>query len=107
MTECHDATTEQGRPDEAAPDKLVPNGPAVSEGDERQELESAIATWRSELGDEGSVSASLVQDRLLDLWGLLPEGEIRSEVETWLVETLQRHLYQVAEIERRLDSVLA
>lgn len=110
MTECDDATTEQERPDDAAPggttvpDDTMPEG---SGGDGREELEAVIATWRRELGDQVSVPASLVQDHLLDLWGLLPEGASRAEVESWLVETLQRHLYQVDEVARRLDTVLA
>jgi hypothetical protein len=69
-------------------------------------VEAFVAQWRSELGDEGSVSASDVQDRLLDLWGNLPEGSTRSQVERWLTETLERHLYAVEDVQRRLESVL-
>ena len=53
-----------------------------------------------------SVPASVVQDCLLDLWGHLPEGETRTEVERWLTETLERNLYAVADIDARLASVL-
>ena len=49
-----------------------------------------------------SVPASVVQDGLLDLWGHLPEGETRTEVERWLTETLERSLYSVAR--RPLDA---
>jgi hypothetical protein len=48
----------------------------------------------------------LVQDCLLDLWGFLPEGETRTEVERWLTETLERQLYVVADVDARLASVL-
>ena len=46
------------------------------------------------------------QDGLLDLWGLLPEGDTRAEVERWLTETLERNLYVVADIDARLSTVL-
>ena len=69
-------------------------------------VEAFVASWRGELGEQGSVSASDVQDRLLDLWGSLPEGETRSLVERWLTETLERHLYQVEDVRRRLETVL-
>jgi hypothetical protein len=70
-------------------------------------VEPIIAAWRSELDGQGSVSATDVQDRLLDLWGRLPEGEVRAEVERWLTETLARHLYAAADIDARLEQVLA
>lgn len=70
-------------------------------------LEPIISAWRSELDGHGSVSATDVQDRLLDLWGRLPEGEVRAEVERWLTETLARHLYAVEDIDARLEQVLA
>ena len=69
-------------------------------------VEAMIETWVAELGREGSVSATEVQDRLLDLWGRLPEGEARANIERWLTETLERHLYQVSDVEARLSSVL-
>ena len=53
-----------------------------------------------------SVPASVVQDALLDLWGHLPEGEIRTEVERWLTETLERNLYSVGDVDARLAHVL-
>jgi hypothetical protein len=40
------------------------------------------------------------------LWGFLPEGDIRTQVERWLTETLERNLYAVADIDARLSSVL-
>ncbi len=70
-------------------------------------LEPIISAWRSELGGQGSVSATDVQDRLLDLWGQLPEGDVRSEIERWLTETLARHLYAAQDIDARLERVLA
>jgi hypothetical protein len=68
--------------------------------------ESVIAEFRRQLEGQVSVSASLVQDRLLDLWGSLPAGERRAEVERWLTETLERHLYKAADVDARLASVL-
>lgn len=70
-------------------------------------LEPMISAWRSELDGQGSVAAADVQDRLLDLWGRVPEGEVRSEIERWLTETLARHLYAAADIDARLERVLA
>jgi hypothetical protein len=70
------------------------------------ETESLVAEFRRQLDGQVSVSASVVQDRLLDLWGLLPEGEVRTEVERWLTETLERNLYQVSDVDARLASVI-
>ena len=72
-----------------APDILDPVAPLVT-------------AWRAELAGQVSVSAGSVQDRLLDLWSQLPEGDRRSIVEAWLTETLSRHLYPVPELEERL-----
>ena len=63
--------------------------------------------WLAELADQVSVPASEVQDHLLDLWGALDEGSARVEVERWLTETLGRNLYAVADINERLDELLA
>jgi hypothetical protein len=70
-------------------------------------VEAFVAQWRQELASQSSISASHVQDRLLDLWGSLPESATRSEVERWLTETVARHLYAVNDINTRLESVLA
>jgi hypothetical protein len=66
------------------------------------EVAPLAEAWRAELSGQTSVAAGDVQDRLLDLWAQLPEGDRRSVVEAWLTETLARHLYPVAEIEERL-----
>jgi hypothetical protein len=71
------------------------------------QTEAAIAAFRRQLEGQISVSASTVQDSLLDLWGLLPEGDSRTLVESWLTETLGRSLYAVTDIDARLTSVLA
>jgi DNA-directed RNA polymerase specialized sigma24 family protein len=68
--------------------------------------EAALASFRRQLEGQVSVPASVVQDALLDLWGHLPEGEIRSEVERWLTETLERSLYSVGDVDARLANVL-
>ena len=70
------------------------------------QTEAAVAAFRRQLEGQISVSASVVQDVLLDLWGLLPDGDSRAQVERWLTETLERNLYQVADIDARLASVL-
>jgi hypothetical protein len=64
-----------------------------------------VASWRAELAGTTSVPASEVQDRLLDLWGHLDDGEHRARVESWLTETLSRHLYTTADLETRLASL--
>jgi hypothetical protein len=66
-------------------------------------IEPLVTSWRAEISGQVSVSASGVQDHLLDIWGHLPEGEARTQIERWLTETLERHLYEVADVERRLD----
>lgn len=69
--------------------------------------EAAVAAFRLHLDGQVSVPASVVQDGLLDLWAILPEGERRSIVESWLTETLERSLYAVTDVDSRLDAVLA
>ena len=69
-------------------------------------FEAAIASFRRQLEGQISVPASVVQDGLLDLWGHLPEGESRAEVERWLTETLERNLYSVGDVDARLSTVL-
>jgi hypothetical protein len=70
------------------------------------QTEAAITAFRHQLEGQVSVSASLVQDSLLDLWGLMPEGDSRSEIERWITETLGRSLYAVQEVDARLAAVL-
>ncbi len=71
------------------------------------ETDTAVEAFRRQLDGQLSVPASVVQDCLLDLWGLLPEGEPRAQVERWLTETLERNLYQTADVDARLTSVLS
>jgi hypothetical protein len=73
---------------------------------ELDQTDAAVAAFRRQLEGQISVPASVVQDGLLDLWGLLPEGDTRAEVERWLTETLERNLYVVADIDARLSTVL-
>lgn len=81
--------------------------PGDEQADEAGNIEAMVAEWKAELEGQQSVSASNVQDRLLDMWGQLPEGSVRSEIEKWLTETVQRQLYAVADIDARLQRVLA
>jgi hypothetical protein len=69
-------------------------------------IEEAVASFRRQLEGQVSVPASVVQDALLDLWGHLPEGETRAQVERWLTETLERNLYAVGDVDARLSTVL-
>lgn len=79
----------------------APEAPATIE-----RTETLVAAFRRQLEGQQSISATVVQDHLLDLWGLLPEGDIRSEIERWLTETLERNLYQASDVDARLTSVL-
>lgn len=81
--------------------------PATSETESNERTEAVISAFRRQLEGQVSVPASVVQDGLLDLWGILPEGDTRSVVERWLTETLERNLYAVTDIDSRLDAVLA
>lgn len=81
--------------------------PATDETELNERMEAAITAFRRQLEGQVSVPASVVQDGLLDLWGILPEGDSRSVVERWLTETLERNLYSVTDVDSRLDAVLA
>lgn len=81
--------------------------PATPETEISERAEAAISAFRRQLEGQVSVPASVVQDGLLDLWGILPEGDSRSVVERWLTETLERNLYSVTDVDSRLDAVLA
>jgi hypothetical protein len=81
----------------------VTDAPEVSE---TESIDSLVAAWKAELDGQVSVSASEVQDHLLDLWGRMPDSGARSQVERWLTETLERHLYAVSDIDARLETVL-
>jgi len=48
-----------------------------------------------------------VQDHLLELWARMPDSDARSQVERWLTETLERHLYAVSDVDSRLEHLLA
>lgn len=79
--------------------------PETAEFDPAQ-TDAAVAAFRQQMEGQVSVPATLVQDCLLDLWGSLPEGDKRAEVERWLTETLERQLYVVTDVDARLASVL-
>jgi len=65
-------------------------------------VEAAVESWVAELGDGLSLSSSAVQDRLLDLWGMADEGDLRRSIERWLTETLDRNLYRSDDLIARL-----
>ena len=81
--------------------------PVTDDAEMTDRTEAAVAAFRRQLEGQVSVPASVVQDGLLDLWGLLPEGDRRTVVERWLTETLERNLYSVTDVDSRLDTVLA
>jgi hypothetical protein len=70
-------------------------------------VEAAVESWVAELSDQVSVSASAVQDHLLDIWGTLCDGAVRSDVERWLTETLERELYLADDVISRLGRLVA
>ena len=72
---------------------------------ETANIEEVLRALVAELSDQVSVSASRVQDNLIDLWGMLPEGLVRSGVEDWLTETLHRNLYTTEEVVSRLQDL--
>lgn len=96
MTEA----TEAPATDEMATDEMT-------ETDIAERTEAAVSAFRRQLEGQVSVPASVVQDGLLDIWGILPEGDRRTVVERWLTETLERNLYAVTDVDSRLDTVLA
>jgi hypothetical protein len=86
----------------------VTEAPApIEETTTGEDVDMVVAAFRRQLEGQASVPASLVQDTLLDLWGVLPEGESRTEVERWLTETLERNLYSVSDVDARLTSVFS
>ena len=78
---------------------------AETEMVETANIEEVLRVWVAELSDQVSVSASRVQDSLIDLWGMLAEGPVRSGVEDWLTETLHRNLYTTEEVVSRLQDL--
>ena len=79
----------------------------IDETEAGEDADTVVAAFRRQLEGQVSVPASVVQDTLLDLWGMLPEGESRTEVERWLTETLERNLYSVSDVDARLTSVFS
>jgi hypothetical protein len=108
MTEApEDARREDAR--DALSDELDGERDDVRQDAAEGSLTSAVdvaEAWLTQLSDQISVSASDVQDHLLDLWGALDEGPARAEVERWLTETLRRNLYSVSDINERLETLL-
>ena len=100
MTDATEATAPIEQ--DATAEDVVPGDTGAAE-----DAEAAIAAFRGQLEGQVSVPASVVQDCLLDLWAKLPEGEPRTEVERWLTETLERHLYAVSDVDARLESVFS
>jgi hypothetical protein len=68
-------------------------------------VEAAVERWIADLNDGMSLSAMAVQDRLLDLWGLLDDGDVRHEIERWITETLDRNLYTSEDLIARLRTI--
>jgi hypothetical protein len=68
-------------------------------------IDAAVEAWIAELSDGLSLSAMVVQDRLLDMWGLVSEGDTRRTLEQWMTETLDRHLYTSGDLITRLKGL--
>ena len=71
-------------------------------------IDTLIATWRSEAGDQALHSSSRVQAMLFDLWGET-EGPARELVQEWLTVTLHRELFSTEELDElfgRLSSLV-
>ena len=66
-----------------------------------------LAHWRDEAATQAYFSASRVQDRLFDLYGVVEDPTARGLVETWLSLTIQRDLFSGAEILAMLDELEA
>jgi hypothetical protein len=105
MTEAteHDGDVKSAEVGDLVPDSTESEIIGAESGPSAVEVAEA---WLAELVDQMAVSASDVQDHLLDLWGVLEEGPARSEIERWLTETLVRNLYSVSDINERLETVL-
>lgn len=94
-------------PEAAAEPATEGQGGGAEDKDKSALIDTMVGEWRAELDGQTSIPATSVQDRLLDLWGALPESPTRAEVERWLTETLARHLYQADDVSARLESVLS
>lgn len=70
-------------------------------------LSESIEQLLAHVGDQVSVSADRLQDRLLDLWGDVGEGPARTELERWITETLGRSLYTLVDVRERLAGIEA
>jgi hypothetical protein len=64
-----------------------------------------IYTWRRHLTDQTIVSASEVQDRLLDLYGDLAAAPQVERLKPWLSLTVQREMFTAEELDRFLDDL--
>jgi DNA-directed RNA polymerase specialized sigma24 family protein len=89
-----------------APSSLTEPAESDAGQSDSAQIDAAVTAFRRQLDGQVSVPASVVQDCLLDLWGSLPEGESRSEVERWLTETLERTLYSASDVAARLATVV-
>jgi len=68
-------------------------------------LTQMTADWRQAATDEAYFSASRVQERLFDLYGVLPAGPARQLVEMWLTLTIERDLFSGHELIELLDEL--
>ena len=64
-----------------------------------------LAHWRDEAATQAYFSASRVQDRLFDLYGVVEDPTARGLVETWLSLTIQRDLFSGSEVLDLLDQL--
>lgn len=64
-----------------------------------------IEAWRSETTEQSLFSATVVQDRLFDLYGELREHDAVQQVQQWLTLTIERDLFAADEISGFLDEL--
>lgn len=64
-----------------------------------------IEAWRTETAEQSLFSATVVQDRLFDLYGELREHDAVQQVQQWLTLTIERDLFAADEISSFLDEL--
>lgn len=69
-----------------------------------EQASDQIQVWRAETGP-GVQSAQRVQDRLLDLYGHVKIYPVKHQVERFLSLTLERSMFDAAEITELLDEI--
>ena len=72
---------------------------------ETVDLQKQLERWRAETAERPLQSAERVQDRLLDLYGMLGETSVKADVQRWLTLTRERNFFEGKEIDDLLTSI--